>query len=55
MPLGRTYGSMNFEKRKAMKQIVEDLEQDDLIEPTHSDRHYLHYLYQKRMDSIAWL
>ena len=28
---------MSFEKRKAMKKIVEDLERDDLVEPTHSD------------------
>ena len=27
---------MGFEK-KAMKKIVEDLERDDLVEPTHSD------------------
>ena len=33
----RKYGSMSFEKRKAMKKIVEDLERDDLVEPTHSD------------------
>ena len=36
-PFRRTYGSMSFEKRKAMKEIVEDLERDDLVEPTHSD------------------
>ena len=35
-PFRRTYGSMSFEKRKAMKKIVEDLERDDLVEPTHS-------------------
>ena len=28
---------MSFEKRKAMKKIVQDLERDDLVEPTHSD------------------
>ena len=33
----RTYGSMSFEKRKAMKQIVENLERDDFVEPTPSD------------------
>ena len=38
MPLRRTYGSMSFEKRKAMKKIVDDLEGDDLVEATHSDR-----------------
>ena len=27
---------MSFEKRKAMKNIVEDFERDDLAEPTHS-------------------
>ena len=37
MPFRRTYGSMSFEKRKAMKKIVEDLERDDLVEPKHSD------------------
>ena len=37
VPFRRTYGSMSFEKRKAMKKIVEDLERDDLVEPTHSD------------------
>ena len=33
----RTYGSMSFEKRKTMKKFVEDLEPDDLFEPTQSD------------------
>ena len=28
---------MNFEKRKAMKKIVEDFEQGNLVEPTHSN------------------
>ena len=37
VPFRRTYGSMSFEKRKAMKKIVEDSERDDLVEPTHSD------------------
>ena len=37
VPYRRTYGSMSFEKRKAMKKIAEDLERDDLVEPTHSD------------------
>ena len=37
VPFRRTYGSMSFEKKKAMKKIVEDLERDDLVEPTHSD------------------
>ena len=37
VPFRRTYGSMSFEKRKAMEKIVEDLERVDLIEPTHSD------------------
>ena len=32
-----TYGSTSFEKRKALKKIVEDLERDDLVEPTDSD------------------
>ena len=36
-PFRRTYGSLSFEKREAMKKIVEDLERDDLVEPTHSD------------------
>ena len=37
VPFRRTYGSMSFEKIKAMKKIVEDLERDNLVEPTHSD------------------
>ena len=37
VPFRRTYGSMSFEKRKTMRKIVEDLERDDLVEPTHSD------------------
>ena len=37
MPFRRTYGSMSFEKRKALNKIVEDLERDDLVEPTQSD------------------
>ena len=37
VPFRRTYGSMSFEKRKTTKKIVEDLERDDLVEPTHSD------------------
>ena len=37
VPFRRTYGSMSFEKRKAMRKIVEDLERDDLVEPKHSD------------------
>ena len=37
VPFRRTYGSMSFEKIKAMKKIVEDLERDDLVELTHSD------------------
>ena len=36
-PYRRTYGSLSFEKQKAMKKIVEDLERDDLVELTHSD------------------
>ena len=36
-PFRRSYGSMSFEKRKAMKKIVEDLERVDLVKPTHSD------------------
>ena len=37
VPFRRTYSSMSFEKRKAMKKIVEDLKRDDLVEPLHSD------------------
>ena len=37
MPFRHTYGSMSFEKRKAMKKIVEELERDYLVEPTHTD------------------
>ena len=37
VPFRRTYGRMSFEKRNAIKKIVEDLERDDLVEPTHSD------------------
>ena len=37
VPFRRTYGSMSFEKREAMKKIVENLERDDLVETTHSD------------------
>ena len=36
-PFRRTYGSMSFGKRKAMKKIVEELERDELVEPTHAD------------------
>ena len=35
-PFRRNYCSMSFDKRKAMKKIVEDLEDAKLIEPTHS-------------------
>ena len=35
-PFRRSYCSMSFDKRKAMKKIVEDLEDAKLIEPTHS-------------------
>ena len=35
-PFRRAYGSMSFDKRKAMKKIVEDLEKSNLVEPTHS-------------------
>ena len=37
VPFRRTYGSMSFEKRKAMKKNVEDLERNDFVEPTYSD------------------
>ena len=37
LPFRRTYGSMNFEKSKAKKKCFEDLERDDIFEPTHSD------------------
>ena len=36
-PFRRTYGNMSFDKRKAMKKIVEGLAEADLIAPTHSD------------------
>ena len=35
-PFRRSYCSMSFDKRKAMKKTVEDLEDAKLIEPTHS-------------------
>ena len=35
-PLRCAYGSMSFDKRKAMKKRVEDLENSGLVEPTHS-------------------
>ena len=35
-PFRRSYCSMSFDKRKAMKKIVENLEDAKLIEPTHS-------------------
>ena len=35
-PFRRSYCSMSFDKRKAMKKIVEDLEDAKLIEPTYS-------------------
>ena len=35
-PFRRSYCSMSFDKRKAMKKIVEDLEDAKLTEPTHS-------------------
>ena len=37
VPFRRTYGSLSFEKIKAMKNIVEDLERHNLVEATHSD------------------
>ena len=37
VPFRPIYDSMSFEKRKAMKKIVEDLERDNLVEPTHLD------------------
>ena len=37
VPFKCTYGSMSVEKRKAMKQTVEELEGDNLVEPKHSD------------------
>ena len=36
-PFRRAYGNMSFEKRKAMKKLVEDLVSTGLVEPTHSD------------------
>ena len=36
-PLRRTYGNMSFDKRKAMKKLVEGLAEADLIAPTPSD------------------
>ena len=36
-PIRCTYVSMSLEKRKAMEKIFEDLERDDIVEPTHSD------------------
>ena len=35
-PFRRAYASMSFEKRKAIKKIVEDLEKANLVEPIHS-------------------
>ena len=35
-PFRRSYCSMSFDKGKALKKIVEDLEDAKLIEPTHS-------------------
>ena len=35
-PFRKSYCSMSFDKRKAMKKIVEDLEDAKLIEPTYS-------------------
>ena len=35
-PFSKSYCSMSFDKRKAMKKIVEDLEDAKLTEPTHS-------------------
>ena len=55
VPFRRTYGSMRFEKRKAMKKIVEDLERDDLVEPTHSGWAAPSLLVPKKMATIAWL
>ena len=53
VPFRRTYGSMSFEKRKAMKKIVEDLERDDLVEPTHFDWAAPSLLVPKKTDSTA--
>ena len=36
-PFRRTYGNMSFDKRKAIRKIVEGLAEADLIAPTHSD------------------
>ena len=52
-PFRRTYGSMSFEKRKTMKEIVEDLERDDLVEPTHSDWAALSLLVPKKTEPTA--
>ena len=44
-PFRRSYCSMSFDKRKAMKKMVEDLEDANLIEPTHSYRIGQHHQY----------
>ena len=53
VPFRRTYGSMSFEKRKAMKKNVEDLERDDLVEPTHSDKAAPSLLVPKKTEPTA--
>ena len=45
---------MSFEKRKAMKKIVEDLERDDLVEPTHSDWAAPSLLVPKKDGRLPW-
>ena len=34
MPFRHSHGRLHFEKKKAMIKIVEDMEREDLIEPT---------------------
>ena len=53
VPFRRTYGSLSFEKRKAMKKNVEDLERDDLVEPTHSDKAAPSLLVPKKTEPTA--
>ena len=52
-PFRRTYGSISFEKRKAMKKIVEDLERYYLVKPIHSDWAAPSLLVPKKMEPTA--
>ena len=51
----RTYGGKSFEKRKCKKKIFEDMEGDDLVEPTLSDWSGPLLFVPQKMEPITWL